>query len=75
MDSYIHNPLNYEHLYKIMCGDIFYTTEVDNNVKVGEQYKNYPAIVCRIDYKPKQWYQFWKKKEIAGACILWTADE
>ena len=35
MDSYIYNSLDYTHIYKMLCGDIFYTTDVDNNMKVG----------------------------------------
>ena len=47
----------------------------NHNVKVGEKYKDYPAIVSRIDYKPKRWYEFWKKKEMIGYQVLWVEDE
>lgn len=67
--------MNFERVYKLLCGDLFYTTDVDNNMKVGQQYKNYPTIICRVDYKPRKWYHFWKKKEISGVCVQWLGDE
>ena len=48
---------------------------VANNVKVGDKYKDYPAVVSRIDYKSKKWWQFWKKKEIIGYQVMWVGDE
>ena len=30
--------MNFERVYKLLCGDLFYTTDVDNNMKVGQQY-------------------------------------
>ena len=62
-------------LYKIKRGDIFHTTDVDKNVKSGQQYKDYPAIVYKIFYKYKPWYLFWKKKEIEGISVLWLGEE
>ena len=55
-------------------GDGFYLVG-SRDVKAGDQYENYPAIVSRVDYKPKKWWQFWKKKEMIGCQILWLGDE
>ena len=55
-------------------GDIIYFVG-SHNVKVGEKYKDHPAIVSRIDYKPKRWFEFWKKKEMIGYQVLWVEDE
>lgn len=65
----------YERLYKIKRGDIFHTTDVDKNVKPGQQYKNYPAIIWKIFYKRRPWYLFWKRKEMEGVSVLWLGDE
>lgn len=65
----------YERLYKIKQGDIFYTTDVDKDVKPGQQYKNYPAIIWKIFYKQRPWYLFWKKKDIEGVSVLWLGDK
>ena len=55
-------------------GDCIYIVG-NHDVKVGDKYKDQPAIVSRIDYKPKKWWQFWKKKEMAGYQIIWIGDE
>ena len=34
----------FERVYAVKYGDIFHTTDVDKDVKPGQQYKNYPAI-------------------------------
>ena len=58
---------------KLDRGDGFYLVG-SRNVKVGDKYEDYPAIVSRIDYKPKKWWQFWKKKEMLGCQILWLGN-
>lgn len=55
-------------------GDCIYFVG-NHDVKVGDKYKDYPAIVSRIDYKPKKWWQFWKKKEMIGYQVMWIGDE
>lgn len=55
-------------------GDCLYFVG-NHNVKIGEKYKDHPAIVSRIDYKPKKWWHFWKKKEMIGYQIMWVGDE
>ena len=59
----------------LVQGDMFYTTDISPDIKVGDYYKDYPAQIARIDYKPKKWYQFWKKKEPLGASMIWLGDE
>ena len=36
---------------KLNRGDIFYTTDINEYIKPGMQYKDYPAIVWKIFYK------------------------
>jgi hypothetical protein len=55
-------------------GDCIYFVG-NHDVKIGEKYKDHPAIVSRIDYKPKKWWQFWKKKEMIGYQVMWVGDE
>ena len=55
-------------------GDCFYVVG-SRDVKIGDKYENYPAIVFHIDYNHKRWWQFWKKKEMVGCQILWLGDE
>jgi hypothetical protein len=64
----------YARVVPLKKGDGFYLVG-SRDVKVGDKYENYPAIVSRIDYKPKKWWQFWKKKEMIGCQILWLGDE
>lgn len=59
---------------KLEKGDSFYLVG-SRNVKVGDKYKDYPAIISRIDYEPKKWWQFWKKKKMIGCLILWIGDD
>ena len=65
------NGVKVAHLRK---GDTIYFVG-HHNVKVGEKYQDHPAIVSRIDYKPKRWFEFWKKKEMIGYQVLWVEDE
>lgn len=59
---------------KLEKGDSFYLVG-SYNVRVDDKYKNYPAIISRIDYEPKKWWQFWKKKKMIGCQILWIGDD
>lgn len=61
-------------VYTVKKGDFIYFVGNDN-IKVGDKYKDLPAIVSRIDYKPKKWWQFWKKKEMIGYQVMWVGDE
>jgi hypothetical protein len=59
---------------KLEKGDSFILAG-SRNVKVGDKYENYPAIISHIYYKPKKWWQFWKKKEMLGCQILWLGED
>ena len=61
-------------VYALKQGDCIYFVG-NHDVKIGEKYKDHPAIVSRIDYKPKKWWQFWKKKEMIGYQVMWVGDE
>lgn len=67
------NP-NSIRVHALKTGDCIYFVG-NHNVKVGDKYKDHPAIVSRIDYKPKKWWQFWKKKEMMGYQVSWIGDE
>lgn len=60
-------------VYKLNPGDILVirSSEDIQSAKIGKLYKNYPAIVQQVFYKPKPWYQFWKRKEIEEIHIQW----
>lgn len=46
---------------------------VENNepfpYAVGDKYKDYNAVVEKIVYTPKKWWEFWKHKKVLGAYI------
>ena len=46
---------------------------VENNepfsYTVGDKYKDYNAVVEKIIYTPKKWWEFWKCKKVLGAVI------
>lgn len=59
--------------HKLSSGDVIYISDTDgyNTVKVGEKFKNYPAIVSEICYSSKRWWQFWKRKKQLGYFVRW----
>lgn len=63
------------HCKRLKHGDIFYTTDIYEGIRIGTQYKDYPAIIWKIFYKHKPWYLFWKKREIEGISVLWLGEE
>lgn len=65
---------NYVRVVPLKKGNTFYLVG-SRDVKVGDKYESYPAIISRIYYKPKKWWQFWKKKEMIGCQILWIGNE
>lgn len=61
-------------VYALKKGDCIYFVG-NHDVKIGEKYKDHPAIVSQIVYKPKKWWQFLKKKEMIGYQVMWVEDE
>ena len=61
-------------LYRVQRGDRIFIYG-NEEVKLGAPYRNYPAIVTKIEYTHKKWWQFWKKKEQIGFLIEWLAVE
>lgn len=57
-------------LYQPRPGDIIIVRK-NEKVKVGKLYKNYPAIVLQVFYKPQPWYKFWQRKEVEEFHIQW----
>ena len=66
--------MNIVRAIKLHSGDVIYIGSPDEKVKVGKQYKDYPAIVSYINYKSKKWYEFWKRKEILGFYVQWIGE-
>lgn len=64
------------HVSLLNRGDSFAVVKTlgDETVKVGDQYKNYPAIITEIIYEPKKWWQFWKKPKQLGYIVEWRGD-
>ena len=50
------------HVSLLNRGDSFAVVKMlgDEDVKVGDQYKDFPAVITEIIYEPKKWWQFWK---------------
>lgn len=52
-------------------GDVIFIKSKEP-VAIGDKYKNYPARVSKVFYKPRQWWQFFKKKEQIGFTLKWV---
>lgn len=52
-------------------GDSIFVTSPEP-VHIGSPYKNYSATISQVFYKPKKWWQFWKRKEQLGYQITWN---
>lgn len=59
-------------IYKAESGTTIFIRVRDNETfsyKFGDDYKDYPALVDRIIYSPKKWWQFWEKKKVIGVIL------
>jgi len=65
------------HVSLLNRGDSFAVVKTlgDETVKVGDQYKDFPAVITEIIYEPKKWWQFWKKKNRLGYIVEWRGGE
>ena len=63
-------PNNNVHVQPLKSGDVIFIFSQEP-VKIGNQYKNYPAFISRIIYEPKKWWQFWKRKKQFGYEVTW----
>lgn len=54
----------------ISSGDVIWMSYNGEIYKIGDKYKDFNAIISGIDYEPKSWWQFWKKKKILGYRIM-----
>lgn len=54
----------------ISSGDIIWMSYNGEAYKLGDKYKDFNAIIFGVDYKPKPWWKFWKKKKILGYRIM-----
>lgn len=68
-------PNNIVRVIKLEPNDAFWVRHTGENFKIGEKYKNYPAVVKDIIYIPQPWYMFWKKKQIYGYFVQWIGEE
>jgi len=64
------------HVSLLNRGDSFAVVKTldDENVKVGDQYKDYPAIITEIIYEPRKWWQFWAKPNCLGYVVEWYGE-
>lgn len=56
---------------KLTSGDELYVGDEENIVKVGDKFKDYPAVISEVYYEPKKWWQFWKRKKQVGYRVRW----
>lgn len=63
-------PNNLTKLTNLKNGDSFFIRDT-NTVKIGDNYKKYPARIVQIFYEPKKWWQFWKRKKQLGYIVKW----
>mgnify|MGYP003571383856 CR=1 FL=1 len=57
-------------VHELRAGDSFIVKSAES-VKLGGVYRHYGAIVTKIYYEPKKWWQFWKKKKQIGFQVTW----
>lgn len=58
-------------VYKCTSGDELYIDDKENIVKVGDKFRDYPAVIAEVYYEPKKWWQFWKRKKQVGYRVRW----
>ena len=51
-------------------GDTIFIVD-KTKVKIGDRYKNENAIVDKVYYKPKKWWQWFKKRKQIGYTVRW----
>lgn len=56
---------------KVNKGDEIYIKNDGKSPKIGDQYEDYHAIVTKLDYTPKKWYQFWRSRKLIGYVVTW----
>lgn len=54
----------------ISSGDVIWMSYDGDIYKLGDKYKDFNAIISGVDYEPKPWWKFWKKKKILGYRIM-----
>lgn len=57
--------------HELTSGDVLYISNTGKDVKLGDKFMNYPAVVSEIYYEPKKWWQFWKPKKQIGYSVKW----
>lgn len=56
-------------------GDTIFLKYNGEKYKLGQKYKDYPAIIKEIYYAPRPWWKFWKKKDILGYLIMFVGGK
>lgn len=64
-------------LRQMSYGDIIYYRPYDSikyKYKVGQYFHAFyhEWLIIKIYYKPRKWWQFWKKREIIGLELMYT---
>lgn len=63
------SPSKPNRVVELTHGDQIYIVSPEP-VSLGGQYKDYDnTIISRIDYMPRKWWQFWKKKFQIGYVV------
>lgn len=57
-------------VHPINSGDVIWMGYDGYIYKLGDKYKDFNAIISGVDYEPKPWWKFWKKKKILGYRIM-----
>lgn len=57
--------------HKLDSGDVLYIPNTNKDVRVGDKFMDYSAVVIKICYAPKKWWQFWKTKKQIGCYVRW----
>lgn len=48
----------------IEYGDTFIVPHTETRFKIGERYRGFNnLVISKVYYKPKKWWQFWKRRE------------
>ena len=71
----VDNSMECAHVSLLHRGDSFAVVKTLEPVKVGDQYRDYPAVITEIIYEPKKWWQFWKKPKQLGYIVEWRGDD
>lgn len=59
--------------HRITKGTVF-TVRAKGDEKVGQQFEQFPAVIIKVIYEPKRWWQFWKRKKPFILHVEWMGE-